>query len=227
MSSGPDFLSIAITREALAEEKQRTRIRAREALGALSLPERARRSSIICGNIGNHPLYLEAKRIFLYRALPDEPDLRKLEEDPRPLFFPVIQDRGQSSSMRFFPGGDDAFRPGAFGIEEPATSSTPQIPTAADVMLVPGRAFTTGGLRIGRGGGFYDRYLSGLNPADFPILIGVGFQEQLFPSLPAGARDFPMHLVITDRIDNRRMEEQAGETALAAKPVKKTATGGC
>ena len=66
------------------------------------------------------------------------------------------------------------------------------------VVLVPGVAFTKTGLRIGRGGGFYDRFLArllGLGEAR-PVFVGVCFSEQIVDDLPCEAHDVPMDLVV-------------------------------
>lgn len=65
------------------------------------------------------------------------------------------------------------------------------------LILVPGRAFTKSGKRIGRGKGFYDIYLTGL-PQIFDIKkSGVCFSEQLLPELPTTPDD-----VLMDNIFN-------------------------
>ena len=63
--------------------------------------------------------------------------------------------------------------------------------TKPHIVLVPGLAFTRTGDRLGRGKGFYDRYL-----ANYPgIKIGLAFREQLLEDIPTEAHDVPMDLV--------------------------------
>ncbi|MEM1423987.1 MAG: 5-formyltetrahydrofolate cyclo-ligase [Planctomycetota bacterium] len=59
------------------------------------------------------------------------------------------------------------------------------------VVLVPGVAFTRAGQRLGRGGGFYDRFIQRLRrrPGGAPALIGVCFEEQVVDELPVEAHD--------------------------------------
>ena len=65
------------------------------------------------------------------------------------------------------------------------------------LILVPGRAFTKSGSRIGRGKGFYDIYLAGL-PQIFDIKkSGVCFSEQLLPELPTTPDDVLMDNVFS------------------------------
>jgi 5-formyltetrahydrofolate cyclo-ligase len=77
-----------------------------------------------------------------------------------------------------------------------AIASTPA------VVLVPGLAFDAHGGRLGRGKGYYDRFLSALSrersapaaaasPVPFSA-IGYGFSEQLLDSVPMDSRDVPL-----------------------------------
>ena len=60
------------------------------------------------------------------------------------------------------------------------------------LILVPGRAFTKDGRRLGRGKGFYDTYLSKI-PSIFDIKkSGVCFSQQLLPDIPTTPDDIMM-----------------------------------
>ena len=63
-----------------------------------------------------------------------------------------------------------------------------------DLLLIPGLAFTQEGVRLGRGGGFYDRYLEAFKG----IKVGVAHSVQLFESIPADAHDITVDAVITE-----------------------------
>ena len=69
-------------------------------------------------------------------------------------------------------------------------------PATIDLVVVPGVAFTAAGHRLGQGGGWYDRFLTGLRPG--VARIGVCFAECLVDELPTEAHDVTMDLVITD-----------------------------
>ena len=66
---------------------------------------------------------------------------------------------------------------------------------AAGLVRWTGMAFTTGGVRLGRGKGFYDRALEHANPES--PKAGVCFREQVVPGLPADPHDLPMHFLAT------------------------------
>jgi len=58
---------------------------------------------------------------------------------------------------------------------------------ALDLLLVPGLAFTLGGGRLGRGGGYYDRVLAA--PGFGAVTVGVCFEFQILEILPLEAHD--------------------------------------
>ena len=53
----------------------------------------------------------------------------------------------------------------------------------------------TAGNRIGRGGGVYDRLLSGISGHK----IGIGYEKQLIERIPTGPEDQPMDLIVTEK----------------------------
>lgn len=65
-----------------------------------------------------------------------------------------------------------------------------------DLLLVPGLAFDARGRRMGRGGGFYDRLLSGARRAR---RLGICFALQLVPEVPVEPHDQPVQGVVTER----------------------------
>ena len=75
----------------------------------------------------------------------------------------------------------------------------PTLPKCASdeiaVVLVPGLAFTRTGDRLGRGAGFYDRFLA-RNPS--ALRVGVAFEEQILPKLPVDSWDILVDVLLTD-----------------------------
>ena len=63
------------------------------------------------------------------------------------------------------------------------------------IILVPGLAFTEEGMRLGRGAGFYDRFLPQYPEA---LRVGLAFHEQISNSVPTEAWDQPLDMVLTD-----------------------------
>lgn len=76
-------------------------------------------------------------------------------------------------------------------------AAEPVDPSVPDVVVVPGLGFTARGERMGRGGGWYDRFLA-RRRADC-VAIGVCFSEQLVGELPVEDHDVPVDVVVTDQ----------------------------
>ncbi len=80
----------------------------------------------------------------------------------------------------------------AYGIPKP--KDTPAFhPT---VLLVPCVGYGPRGVRLGYGGGFYDRTLASLQPA--PTTVGLAYANGFVPGLVAEAHDVPLHAILTD-----------------------------
>ena len=69
--------------------------------------------------------------------------------------------------------------------------------TTADLVLVPALAVDRAGLRMGRGGGSYDRALSRLPASGGPLVVALLHDGELVDSVPTEPHDRPVHAVIT------------------------------
>jgi 5,10-methenyltetrahydrofolate synthetase len=80
----------------------------------------------------------------------------------------------------------------AYGIPKPKDTQAfePQL------LLVPCLGFGPNGLRLGYGGGFYDRTLATIEPR--PMTVGVGYGHGYVPWLKAEAHDVPLDAVLTE-----------------------------
>ena len=132
-----------------------------------------------------------ARTVLLFHSLNDEVDthafLCEVARRKR-VFLPVV--RGEAMFMAEFLPDEPACR-GRFGIEEP---QTPLYHGAIDVAVVPGMAFSAAGHRLGRGRGYYDRFLA--QCACYKI--GLCFSFQCLDAIPAEPHDIMMDEVITD-----------------------------
>jgi len=81
------------------------------------------------------------------------------------------------------------------GIREPA-AGIPFPISLIDLVLVPGLGFDEYGNRLGRGRGFYDRFLA--HPEFQGVSCAMAFEEQLLPSIPVGPLDRKVNMLITD-----------------------------
>jgi 5-formyltetrahydrofolate cyclo-ligase len=82
------------------------------------------------------------------------------------------------------------------GVREPV-GGQPIPLNLIDLVIVPGIGFTPDGHRIGRGMGFYDRFLAQSN--FIGLSCGYGFEEQIIPTLPVLDHDMALSMLCTDR----------------------------
>jgi 5-formyltetrahydrofolate cyclo-ligase len=112
-------------------------------------------------------------------------------EPGRRIGLPVV-DR-DSKQLRFhtwYPGCE--MEEDAYGIPKPKDTEAFQ----PQMLLVPCVGFGPGGLRLGYGGGFYDRTLAALAPR--PLTVGVGYAHGFIPWLRPEPHDVPLDAVLTE-----------------------------
>lgn len=93
------------------------------------------------------------------------------------------------------------FRSDEFGIEDnsefgvslgvPSRNARVLVP---DICLIPGLGFSPKGERLGRGKGFYDRFLQSFSG----LKIGLGFSEQVRDEIPTEAHDVLLDMVVDE-----------------------------
>lgn len=89
------------------------------------------------------------------------------------------------------------------GIREPLSGIPFPIPLI-DLVIVPGLGFDDYGHRLGRGQGFYDRFLA--HPEFKGVACGLALEEQVTTNVPDGPLDRPVHMLVTDQ-KVRRFEQ--------------------
>ena len=92
---------------------------------------------------------------------------------------------------------DGMLRPAGRGLAEPAgTPRGPEAVRGAALLVVPALAVDRRGVRLGRGGGSYDRALARVSPGTFVVAL-LNDGELLDGDLPAAPHDRPVTAVIT------------------------------
>jgi 5-formyltetrahydrofolate cyclo-ligase len=169
---------------------------------ALDPDTQAAHSAALARHFFTSGLALAGRTIGLYVACDSEPDLelleRRLLDARKRLALPVIRNGNRLEFHRVKRNTPRIIN--RYGIPEPAPGAAYVAPMGIDLLLMPLVAFDDTGNRLGRGAGFYDRFLGGLPAALRPRLIGVAHEIQRSPErLPADAWDVPMDGVLTER----------------------------
>ena len=158
----------------------------------LSPEEVAADSARICEQIEQMSAFRTAQTVLIYYPVHNEVDLRPLLEkyqDQKTFLFPVTH-RHYMEARPY--DGEDMMKKGRLGVPEP---QTPTYKGEIDLMLVPGVVFDQHCHRIGRGGGYYDKFL-----AKHPMAkkIGVCYAFQLKKhTVPHMMHDLKMDRVVT------------------------------
>lgn len=182
-------------------EKARLRSEVKAALNALSPDEHVKRSRAACERFLASPSYARAQILFAYvsfgRELSSFEVLNRALRDGKTLGLPH-SGAGSSRILTFHAVRDLKLdlAAGRFGIAEPLTTLPILSGERADVILVPGVAFTARGERLGQGGGFYDRYLS--QPGFRAERCALAFESQIRETVPLQPHDFAVDVIFTE-----------------------------
>lgn len=195
-----------------AADKEAMRVLMRDRLRAIPPEARVSRSIAACDRLAESPLFAEADTVLAYLVMRDWLDPRRAPElccdrlielahasgkwvcAPRldwaaRTMAPAVIAPGEAGEVRFY------------NVPEPRADAERLAPEAIDLVLTPGVAFDRAGRRLGRGGGFYDRFFERLagSPRPKPALaVGLAFDEQLVDAVPAGPLDRPVDAIATD-----------------------------
>jgi 5-formyltetrahydrofolate cyclo-ligase len=167
-------------RDALTQAERRQKSEAMTAYGASAIPLAP--GAVISG----------------FMPIRSEADIRPLMEVLREkggrIVLPVVLDR-ETIVFRAFEADTPLVKTG-FGTAGPAEGADVVDPV---ILLVPLSVFDGQGQRIGYGAGHYDRAIARLHgKGQTPVLIGVAFDCQEVPSVPAEPHDVPLHAVLTE-----------------------------
>lgn len=136
----------------------------------------------------------------MYRAFRGEVDVLPLAEELRRMGWVTAFPKTdvETKSVYFYEVDESSeWVEGAYGIWEPAPTLRTVSADQLSVLIVPGVAFTNSGIRLGYGGGYYDRLLA--RPDVRALRIGVSFACQLAEELPYEAHDKVMDYILTEQ----------------------------
>jgi 5-formyltetrahydrofolate cyclo-ligase len=171
----------------------------REKLAAISPIVAHAKSMAACKRLLAQPEFVRAETIMAYLPLPDEVDitciyLRGWQMDKTIAAPKLSWDLRHMIPVKVT-SLETGLTVGLRGLREPSNGQP--IPLEMlDLVIVPALAFDRKGNRLGRGAGFYDRFLA--SPQYAGQTVGIAFQEQLVDELPTQENDVPVHVLVTD-----------------------------
>ncbi len=179
---------------AIRDEKQT--LRKRISADFLTLDYIREASAAISEKLLSSEPYRRAECIFCYVSTATEPSTVAIINDAlakgKCVCVPKCIAKGRMKALRI--ESTDCLHKGAYGILEPDDSLPEISPDAIDLAIIPCLAATRDGIRLGHGGGYYDRFLAG-TPATKAALC---FSKRILPTVPAEDFDVRMDYVISE-----------------------------
>ncbi len=180
-------------------EKATARREVQRRLRNLTPEERHEASERIRRHLASLPEFQRATTVMLFVALPDEVETLGIIRDAiaagKRVVVPKINTRRRTMEAHLIEKPQRDLAPGAMGILEP--TDRPVVPhDQIDLVVVPARAFDKEGNRLGRGAGYYDRYMA--RPGFRALRCGIAHSCQVLQAVPHGPTDLPVHLLITE-----------------------------
>lgn len=146
------------------------------------------------------PLLTNCRTVACYLSMPAEPGTAALIELLQQRDIRVLLPRVSGTSLEWVELQDSTdFVTSELGIHEPIGPAIADALSDCDAMILPALAISREGIRLGQGGGYYDRALQGV-PAfadGGPQLIALVFDDELIDSLPRESHDACVDQVVT------------------------------
>ncbi|MCX7804629.1 MAG: 5-formyltetrahydrofolate cyclo-ligase [Planctomycetota bacterium] len=180
--------------------KAEVRRRVEAAIAALPATERAARGARAQERMAALPEFAAARIVLLYHSMRGEIETsvlitRALRDGKRVALPRTDRASGTMRAVEIRNPAADLFR-GSCGAMEPHDGLPEVAPGEIDLAVVPGRAFDIHGRRLGRGAGYYDRYMS--SPGFRAIRVALAFDCQVLDSIPALPHDLPVDIIVTE-----------------------------
>lgn len=150
--------------------------------------DRQQKSKLIKNKLFKSLIFQKAKTVMFYISLKGEVDTKDMIKEAYELgkiiAVPVCRQDKTLVPCRLLKGAK--LRKGPYSVHQPAIKRCINLKNI-DLVIVPGLAFTNKGKRLGRGKGYYDRFLANMPPKT--TAVGLAYDFQILPFLPTTATD--------------------------------------
>ena len=183
---------------ALLSEKQLLRQAIRQQIAALSETACWESDAAILQRILALPEYQTAETLFAYVSVRKEIGTAEILHHAywagKRIALPRVCDR--NGRMEFALVSDpDMLTEGYFGIPEPDRHCPVVQPNSRSLILIPALCYDRSGMRLGQGGGYYDRWLARTTSFSVGLCREVLLQDRV----PRAPHDVGVHCVITEK----------------------------
>lgn len=178
----------------MKEEKARLRAEIKSRIAALDEEYMRESDRGIRENVLNMPQLETARTVFAYLSVERECDTRRIVNELLCNGRRVALPRSRKGGVMDFALYDGTLAEGMYGIPQPPDRAETAEPAEGDFMLVPALCCDKRGVRLGHGGGYYDRYL-----AEHRVSTACLCRERLLlEKVPQDWNDFAVGYVITE-----------------------------
>lgn len=181
------------------KSKSEMRAYLKQQLQGLSEDELRVKSDNACEHLTNSACFKAADIVMIYLPIRREVDITKIAlrgwQMGKLICVPLVSWEHKHMIPVQIKSLDDPMKQVRHGVREPA-NGIPLPIEDIDLVVVPGLGFDQSGRRIGRGGGFYDRFLSQRNFKG--ISCGIGFSDQIVEEVPVSDNDVWLKMLVTD-----------------------------
>ena len=187
--------------------KHHLRKEMKERLAAITFTQAKAKSYAACEALIKLPEFLNARVVMLYLPIPHEMDTAEIAlhawQQGKVVLAPKVNWAQRHMLAVQINSLDDGLEDGGHGVRQPVAGE-PWPVEEIGLVIVPALAYDARGGRLGRGGGFYDRFLAeqGMDA----VKCGLGFHEQVVDELPMHSHDWPVDLLVTDQCVRRFRE---------------------
>jgi 5-formyltetrahydrofolate cyclo-ligase len=168
-------------------------------LEAMSEAERCRKSQAAACLLTSGPEFAAARVVMLFLSASFELDTAPIALKCWQQGKTVVVPKVSWNQRRMLPVEINSLQTGLHiterGIREPVAGKPVPV-EFLDLVIVPGLGFSADGHRIGRGMGFYDRFLA--QPDFIGLSCGLAFERQVLPNLPTLDHDMPLSMLVTE-----------------------------
>ncbi len=182
-------------------DKNAIRKQMRETLRLVSPEQRHARSQAVCRQLAATPAFRAANSVMLFLSMESEVETSTLAlsawQAGKSIIVPRVLWQERAIEPVEVTSLETESNPNLPGMRQPK-KGTPVPLSMIDLVAVPGLAFDLHGYRVGRGKGFYDRFLSQAELCG--TTVALCFDEQLLTDLiPVEPHDVPVEMIITDK----------------------------
>jgi len=171
---------------------------------ALPIAKKEKKSREIFDKLLRTNDFIHSKNIMFYVATKSEVQtekmIKKSLEMGKNVFIPIMVSASNNLDISLLIDFDKELKKNNQGILEPKEEfKRIYSPKKLDLVILPGVAFDFQGNRIGRGKGYYDRFLRGVHPST--VKIALAYELQIVGNISVDINDILVNKIITeDRI---------------------------